>query len=103
MFQSLQDVDVNQRLSHEISVVQQQMQIIEVNVAGAAGPTNMWGESVPDYLNRVESYAQTWVTDRIADVRQMYGAAAPAPTNAAVVAQILQVFQNAIAEMRIPR
>ncbi|MCJ1405653.1 hypothetical protein MMC11_008882 [Xylographa trunciseda] len=103
VFQYLQDVDVNQRLSHEISVVQQQMQIIEFNVAGAAGLTSMWGEFMPDYLNRVESYAQTWVTDRIAYVTQTYGAAAPAPANAAVVARILQVFQNAIADMRIPR
>ena len=78
------------------------MQVLDANLAGAGTLTAHWDEFFPDYMRQIQDFAQQWVTDRIADVRRIYGQIGPTPRNRPSVLLTLIQLENQINQMTIP-
>ena len=102
VFRYLQDTDVLQRFRNTRDSIRSQLQVIENNIQGATGLTAHWDEFFPDYMRQVRDFAQEWVTDRICDVRQIYGQIGPTPRNRPSVLLALIQIENQIRDMYIP-
>ncbi len=96
-------MDVTSRFRATEGLIREQLQLIELNVRGANGLSQHWEEFFPDYMQQIEDFAQTWMADRIRQIRLIYASTDPRPSNADQVLLTLNALESKIRSMTIPR